>query len=186
MEVAVNVSKTEQDMRKAIEATAGNFATIRTGRASTSLLDRINVEYYGQPTPLKTLATITTPDASTVIIQPYDPSSIRLIEKAILESDLGLPPGNDGKAIRLNIPPLTAERRKDLVKVLRNLAEEGRVAVRNIRRHAIDEVRKEEKDAKISEDESRRLQDEVQKLTDKSIQQIEKLFEAKEKEITTV
>ncbi|WP_418887010.1 ribosome recycling factor [Gloeobacter morelensis] len=173
-------------MRKAIEATAGNFATIRTGRASTSLLDRINVEYYGQPTPLKTLATVTTPDASTVIIQPYDPSSIRLIEKAILESDLGLPPGNDGKAIRLNIPPLTAERRKDLVKVLRNLAEEGRVAVRNIRRHAIDEVRKEEKDAKISEDESRRLQDEVQKLTDKSIQQIEKLFEAKEKEITTV
>ncbi|WP_407920008.1 ribosome recycling factor [Gloeobacter violaceus] len=173
-------------MRKAIEATAGNFATIRTGRASTSLLDRINVEYYGQPTPLKTLATITTPDASTVLIQPYDPSSLRLIEKTILESDLGLPPSNDGKTIRLNIPPLTAERRKDLVKVLRNLAEEGRVAVRNIRRHAIDEVRKEEKDAKVSEDEARRLQDEVQKLTDKSIQQIEKLFEAKEKEITTV
>ncbi|AGY58903.1 ribosome recycling factor [Gloeobacter kilaueensis JS1] len=182
----MKTSETDQKMRKAIEATSHNFATVRTGRASTALLDRITVEYYGSPTPLKTLATITTPDASTVLIQPYDPSSIRLIEKAILESDLSLPPSNDGKAIRLNIPPLTAERRKELVKVLARLAEEGRVAVRNIRREAIEEVRREEKDAKISEDESRRLQDEVQKLTDKSIQQIEKLLEAKEKEVTTV
>jgi ribosome recycling factor len=182
----VKISDTEQTMRKAIDATANNFSTIRTGRASTSLLDRLNVEYYGTPTPLKTLATVSTPDASTVMIQPYDRSSLKLIEKAIMESDIGLPPSNDGKSIRLNIPPLTAERRKDLTKVVARLAEEGRVAVRNIRRDAIDTVRKEEKNSQISEDESHDLQEEVQKLTDKSIQQIDKLLEAKEKEIMTI
>jgi len=182
----VKISDTEQTMRKAIDATANNFATIRTGRASTSLLDRLNVEYYGTPTSLKTLATVSTPDASTVMIQPYDRSSLKLIEKAIMESDIGLPPSNDGKSIRLNIPPLTAERRKDLTKVVARLAEEGRVAVRNIRRDAIDTIRKEEKNSQISEDESHDLQEEVQKLTDKSIQQIDKLLEAKEKEIMTI
>lgn len=182
----MKISDTEQTMRKAIDATANNFSTIRTGRASTSLLDRLNVEYYGTPTPLKTLATVSTPDASTVMIQPYDRSSLKLIEKAIMESDIGLPPSNDGKSIRLNIPPLTAERRKDLTKVVARLAEEGRVAVRNIRRDAIDTVRKEEKNSQISEDESHDLQEEVQKLTDKSIQQIDKLLEAKEKEIMTI
>jgi ribosome recycling factor len=182
----VKISDTEQTMRKAIDATANNFSTIRTGRASTSLLDRLNVEYYGTPTPLKTLATVSTPDASTVMIQPYDRSSLKLIEKAIMESDIGLPPSNDGKSIRLNIPPLTAERRKDLTKVVARLAEEGRVAVRNIRRDAIDTIRKEEKNSQISEDESHDLQEEVQKLTDKSIQQIDKLLEAKEKEIMTI
>jgi ribosome recycling factor len=145
----VKISDTEQTMRKAIDATANNFSTIRTGRASTSLLDRLNVEYYGTPTPLKTLATVSTPDASTVMIQPYDRSSLKLIEKAIMESDIGLPPSNDGKSIRLNIPPLTAERRKDLTKVVARLAEEGRVAVRNIRRDAIDTIRKEEKNSQI-------------------------------------
>ncbi|MBC7882889.1 MAG: ribosome recycling factor [Anaerolineae bacterium] len=182
----MKISDTEQTMRKAIDATANNFATIRTGRASTSLLDRLNVEYYGTPTSLKTLATVSTPDASTVMIQPYDRSSLKLIEKAIMESDIGLPPSNDGKSIRLNIPPLTAERRKDLTKVVARLAEEGRVAVRNIRRDAIDTIRKEEKNSQTSEDESRDLQEEVQKLTDKSIQQIDKLLEAKEKEIMTI
>jgi ribosome recycling factor len=182
----VKISDTEQTMRKAIDATANNFSTIRTGRASTSLLDRLNVEYYGTPTSLKTLATVSTPDASTVMIQPYDRSSLKLIEKAIMESDIGLPPSNDGKSIRLNIPPLTAERRKDLTKVVARLAEEGRVAVRNIRRDAIDTIRKEEKNSQISEDESHDLQEEVQKLTDKSIQQIDKLLEAKEKEIMTI
>ncbi len=182
----MKISDTEQTMRKAIDATANNFATIRTGRASTSLLDRLNVEYYGTPTSLKTLATVSTPDASTVMIQPYDRSSLKLIEKAIMESDIGLPPSNDGKSIRLNIPPLTAERRKDLTKVVARLAEEGRVAVRNIRRDAIDTIRKEEKNSQISEDESHDLQEEVQKLTDKSIQQIDKLLEAKEKEIMTI
>jgi ribosome recycling factor len=182
----VKISDTEQTMRKAIDATANNFSTIRTGRASTSLLDRLNVEYYGTPTPLKTLATVSTPDASTVMIQPYDRSSLKLIEKAIMESDIGLPPSNDGKSIRLNIPPLTAERRKDLTKVVARLAEEGRVAVRNIRRDAIETIRKEEKNSQISEDESHDLQEEVQKLTDKSIQQIDKLLEAKEKEIMTI
>lgn len=182
----MKISDTEQTMRKAIDATANNFSTIRTGRASTSLLDRLNVEYYGTPTSLKTLATVSTPDASTVMIQPYDRSSLKLIEKAIMESDIGLPPSNDGKSIRLNIPPLTAERRKDLTKVVARLAEEGRVAVRNIRRDAIDTIRKEEKNSQISEDESHDLQEEVQKLTDKSIQQIDKLLEAKEKEIMTI
>lgn len=182
----MKIADTEQTMRKAIDATANNFATIRTGRASTSLLDRLNVEYYGTPTSLKTLATVSTPDASTVMIQPYDRSSLKLIEKAIMESDIGLPPSNDGKSIRLNIPPLTAERRKDLTKVVARLAEEGRVAVRNIRRDAIDTIRKEEKNSQLSEDESHDLQEEVQKLTDKSIQQIDKLLEAKEKEIMTI
>ncbi len=182
----MNIADTDQTMRKAVEATASKFATIRTGRASTSLLDRITVEYYGSPAALKSLATINTPDASTVLIQPYEPSSLRLIEKAILESDLGLPPSNDGKSIRLNIPALTAERRKDLVKVVARLAEEGRVAIRNIRRDAIESVRKEEKDAKVSEDESHNLQEDIQKLTDKAIQQVEKLLEQKEKEIMTV
>jgi ribosome recycling factor len=173
-------------MRSAIEATSHNFATIRTGRASTALLDRVNVDYYGAPTSIKQLATITTPDATTVLITPYDRSSLKLIEKAIMESDVNLPPSNDGKSIRLNIPPLTSERRKELVKVVKNLAEEGRVAVRNIRRDAIDTVRKEEKNSTVSEDESRRLQEEVQKLTDRSIQQIDKLLEQKEKEIMTI
>lgn len=182
----MNLSETDQKMRKAIEATANNFNTIRTGRASISLLDRISVEYYGTPTPLKSLATINTPDASTIFIQPFDRTSLKGIEKAIMESDLGLPPNNDGKAIRLNIPPLTAERRKDLVKMLTKLAEEGRVAIRNIRRDAIDELRKQEKDASLPEDESRDLQEEIQKLTDKAIQQVEKLLESKEKEVTTV
>lgn len=182
----MKISDTEQRMRGAIEATSHNFATIRTGRASTALLDRVNVDYYGAPTSIKQLATITTPDATTVLITPYDRSSLKLIEKAIMESDVNLPPSNDGKSIRLNIPPLTSERRKELVKVVKNLAEEGRVAVRNIRRDAIDAVRKEEKNSTVSEDESRRLQEEIQKLTDRSIQQIDKLLEQKEKEIMTI
>lgn len=182
----MKISDTEQTMRKAIDSTAGNFATIRTGRASTSLLDRLQIDYYGVPTPIKQAAQVTTPDASTVLITPYERSALKLIEKAIMESDVGLPPSNDGKAIRLNIPPLTAERRKDLVKVIKGLAEDGKVAVRNIRRDAIDTIRKEEKSSTLSEDESRGLQDEVQKLTDRSIQQIDKLLEAKEKEILTV
>ncbi|NJK62798.1 MAG: ribosome recycling factor [Synechococcaceae cyanobacterium SM2_3_1] len=173
-------------MQKSVQATQRAFNTIRTGRASTSLLDRIQVEYYGVPTGLKSLATISTPDASTIQIQPFDPSTLAPIERAIATSDLGLNPNNDGKVIRLNIPPLTEERRKELTKSVAKLAEEGRVAIRNIRRDGIDGVRKQEKNNDISEDESNDLQDQVQKLTDRYTKKIDELLVEKEKEITTV
>ncbi|WP_228021788.1 ribosome recycling factor [Vasconcelosia minhoensis] len=173
-------------MQKAVEATVRSFNTIRTGRASASLLDRITVEYYGTPTPLKSLANVSTPDASTLMIQPYDPSSLANIEKAISLSDVGLTPNNDGSVIRLNIPPLTNERRQEFVKLAAKYAEEGRVSVRNVRRDGIDFVRKQEKDGDISEDESRDLQDQIQKLTDKYTDKVDKALAEKEKDITTV
>jgi ribosome recycling factor len=173
-------------MQKTIEATQRSFNTIRTGRASTSLLDRVMVDYYGAETPLKSLANLTTPDATTIMIQPYDKSSMGQIEKAISLSDIGLTPNNDGQLIRLNIPPLTKERRKELVKMAGKLAEEGKVGVRNIRRDAIDEIRKQEKNSDISEDESRDLQDEIQKVTDDFNQKIDDLLAVKEKDIMTV
>ncbi|WP_421659608.1 ribosome recycling factor [Leptothermofonsia sp. ETS-13] len=173
-------------MHKAVEATQRSFNTIRTGRANPSLLDRVMVEYYGAPTPLKSLASINTPDASTITIQPFDRSSLNLIEKAIQMSDLGLTPNNDGSVIRLNIPPLTSDRRKELVKLAAKFAEEGKVSIRNIRRDAVDSVRKQEKAGDISEDEARDLQDKVQKLTDKYIAKVDELLVEKEKDITTV
>jgi ribosome recycling factor len=173
-------------MHKAVEATQRAFNTIRTGRANTALLDKVVVEYYGAPTPLKSLANINTPDASTIAIQPFDRSSLSLIEKAISMSDLGLTPNNDGTIIRLNIPPLTSDRRKELVKVAAKYAEEGKVSIRNIRRDAVDSVRKQEKSSEVSEDESRDLQDKIQKLTDKYTAKIEELLVEKEKDITTV
>ncbi len=182
----MEIKEIEARMKKALESMQGNFNSIRTGRASASLLDRITVDYYGSPTGLKSLATISNPDSSTLLIQPFDRSALKNIEKAIQESDLGLPPNNDGTGIRLNIPPLTQDRRKALVKNLQALVEEGRVAVRNIRRDGVDITRRREKDKEISEDQSRDLQAAIQKLTDKHIEQIEKLATAKEKEIMTV
>lgn len=173
-------------MQKSVEKTQQDLNTIRTGRANASLLDRIMVDYYGTETPLKALASITTPDATTLLIQPYDKNSLPQIEKAISTSDLGLTPNNDGQVIRLNIPPLTTERRKEFVKIAAKYAEEGRVAIRNIRRDAIDKVRKQEKNGEISEDESRALQEEIQKITDKYIAKIDELLKQKEKELTTV
>ncbi|KAM3090850.1 ribosome recycling factor [Phormidesmis sp. 146-35] len=173
-------------MKKAIEAVQRSFNTIRTGRASTSLLDKISVEYYGVPSSLKSLANVSTPDSSTIQIQPYDRSSLSIIEKAISMSDLGLMPNNDGSVIRLNIPPLTSDRRKELVKLAAKYAEEGKVSIRNIRRDGIDTVKKQEKDKEISEDEARDLQDNIQKLTDKYIAETEKVLAQKEKDITTV
>ncbi|WP_416361047.1 MULTISPECIES: ribosome recycling factor [unclassified Microcystis] len=173
-------------MHKTVESTQRAFNTIRTGRANASLLDRIVVEYYGMETPLKSLATISTPDATTIAIQPFDRTSMGAIEKAISLSDVGLTPSNDGQIIRLNIPPLTSDRRKELVKLAAKLAEEGKVAIRNIRRDAIDAIRKQEKGHEISEDESRDLQDQVQKSTDKFIAKIEDLLTTKEKDIMTV
>ncbi|HAG82634.1 MAG TPA: ribosome recycling factor [Cyanobacteria bacterium UBA12227] len=182
----MKLADVESHMQKAVEATQRDFNTIRTGRANASLLDRVTVEYYGTPTPLKSLASINTPDASTITIQPYDRNSLTLIEKAISLSDIGLTPSNDGQVIRLNIPPLTSDRRKEFVKTAGKLAEEGKVSIRNIRRDAVESVRKQEKKAEISEDEARDIQDKIQKLTDKYTAKIEELLAEKEKDITTV
>ncbi len=176
----------EASMRKSVDATQRTFNTIRTGRANPSLLDKISVEYYGAETPLKSLATISTPDSSTIQIQPFDASSINVIEKAIATSDLGLTCNNDGRSIRINIPPLTEDRRKDLCKLAAKYAEEGKVALRNIRRDAIDKVKKQEKEAELSEDQSRDEQDKVQKLTDKFIALIDKQLAEKEADILKV
>jgi ribosome recycling factor len=182
----VKFADVEEFMQKSIDATQRSFNTIRTGRASSSLLDKILVEYYGTPTPLKQMANISTPDATTIQIQPYDRSTMNMIEKAISLSDIGLTPNNDGTAIRLNIPPLTSDRRKELVKLAARYAEDGKVAVRNIRRDAIDTVKKGEKDKTIPEDDSRDLQDKIQKLTDKYIARVETVLAEKEKDILTV
>lgn len=182
----MQLADVETHMQKAVEATQRSFNTIRTGRASTSLLDRITIEYYGTPTPLKSLASINTPDASTISIQPFDKSTLSLIEKAISMSDIGLTPNNDGSTIRLNVPPLTSERRKEFVKLANKLAEEGKVSIRNIRRDAVDSVRKQEKNHEIPEDESKDLQDKIQKLTSKYTEKIEAILAEKEKDIMTV
>jgi ribosome recycling factor len=182
----VKLSDIEATMQKAIEATQRAFNTIRTGRANASLLDKVTVEYYGTPTALKSLANISTPDSTTITVQPYDRGSLSLIEKAISMSDLGLTPNNDGSFIRLNIPPLTSDRRKELVKLAAKYAEEGKVSVRNIRRDAVDAVRKQEKAAEVSEDEARDLQDSIQKLTDKYTSKIDQLLSDKESDIMTV
>ncbi len=176
----------KDNMQKSVEATQRSFNTIRTGRANSAILDRVTVDYYGTETQLKSLANISTPDATTIMIQPYDKGSMGQIEKAIQMSDVGLTPNNDGNVIRLNIPALTEERRKELVKLASKMAEEGKVAIRNIRRDAIDEVRKQEKNSDISEDESRGLQDDVQKVTDGFTSKIDELLATKEKDIMTV
>lgn len=181
-----SINDVKEAMEKAVEATKRSFNTIRTGRANASLLDKIMVDYYGSQTPLKSIAGISTPDATTLLIQPYDPSALQAIEKAISLSDIGLTPNNNGEVIRLNIPPLTSERRQDFVKMASKYAEEGRVSIRNIRRDGMDFVKKQEKDGDISEDESRDMQDGVQKLTDHYIEQIDKALADKEKDITTV
>jgi len=182
----VKLAEVEVHMQKAVESTQRAFNTVRTGRANVSLLDRVTVEYYGTETPLKSLANINTPDATTITIQPYDKGSLNVIEKAISLSDIGLTPNNDGSVIRLNIPPLTTDRRKELVKMVAKMAEEGKVSVRNIRRDAIDAIRKQEKSSEVSEDEARDLQDQVQKLTDKYSTRIEEILAEKEKDIMTV
>lgn len=182
----MNLSEAEDHMKKAIEATQRSFNTIRTGRANASLLDRVNVDYYGAATPLKSLATINTPDASTITIQPFDRNTLAIIEKAISTSDVGLVPNNDGSVIRLNIPQLTSDRRQELVKLAAKYAEEGKVAIRNIRRDTLETFRKQEKNSELSKDEARDLQDKLQKLTDKYVAKIEEVLAHKEKDITTV
>ncbi len=182
----MKLAEAESTMQKSVDATLRSFNTIRTGRANASLLDKVMVDYYGSPTSLKSLANINTPDSSTILIQPYDRSTLNLIEKSISLSDVGLTPNNDGTMIRLNIPPLTSDRRKEFVKLATKYAEEGRVAIRSIRRDAIDSIRKQEKNGELSEDESRDRQDDLQKLTNKYISKIDDLLAEKEKDITTV
>ena len=170
-------------MGKSIDSTKHEFATVRTGRASPHLLDRVSVDYYGTQTPLNQIAQVAASDARLLTITPYDKSSIKSIEKAILESDLGLTPNNDGNVIRLSIPELTEERRKELVKVVHGLAEEGRVAVRNIRRDCMHHLRELRKSGDTGEDEERRAEAELQKLTDANVKDIDDLMKGKEEEI---
>ncbi|EPF30806.1 ribosome recycling factor [Treponema maltophilum ATCC 51939] len=172
-----------QRMEKSIAALKDEFNAIRTGRASAALFDKVRVDYYGQPTPLNQVATVSVPEARSVVIQPFDKTLIGEIEKAIQKSELGLHPSNDGKIIRIAIPPLTAERRKELVKQAKAAAETSRVAIRNIRRDGNDDLKKQQKDSKLTEDELKSAEDALQKSTDKFIAGINKILETKEKEI---
>lgn len=176
----------EKKMQKALEKLSKDFNKLRTGRASTSLVEDIVIDYYNTPTPLKQLASISIPDSRTIAIQPWDRNAMSDIEKGIMKSDLGLTPINDGKMIRINIPPLTEERRRELVKVAKKYTEDAKVAIRNIRRECNDVLKKMKNNKEITEDDMFRGQDEVQKLTDKYIEKADKLFEEKEKEIMEI
>jgi ribosome recycling factor len=180
------VTEANRKMDKSVESAAHEFNTVRTGRASAALLDRVQIDYYGTMTPLQQLATINVPEPRLLTIQPYDPGSIKSIERAIQESDLGLTPSNDGKIIRLPIPQLTEERRKELVKVVRGLAEEGRVAVRNVRRDAMHHLKELVRNGDVGDDEERRAEERVQKLTDDHVGKIDELLKRKEAEIMEV
>jgi len=180
------IKQTEEKMKKTLAALEDEFNTLRTGRASASLFDKVRVEYYGNQTPLNQVATISVPEARLVVIQPWDKSIIGDIEKAIQKSELSLNPSNDGKVIRISIPPLTEERRKEYVKIAKNMAEQSRVSLRNVRRDANDELKAAEKDAELSEDELKRGEDSVQKLTDSYVEKINEILEAKEKEILEI
>ena len=173
-------------MKKAVEASQHEFATVRTGRASPALLERINVDYYGAMTPLNQLATLSAPEARLITVQPYDKSSIKFIEKAINESDVGLTPSNDGNMVRLIVPELTEECRRDLVKVVRNLAEEGRVRIRNVRRDIMHDLRELKEAGEAGSDDEHRAEVELQKLTDTSVAELESVLKAKEAEILEV
>jgi ribosome recycling factor len=180
------IADAQRRMGKSVEHAHNEFNTVRTGRASAALLDRINVDYYGTATPLKQLATINVPEPRMLTLQPFDPQSVKGIEKAIQESDLGLTPSNDGKMIRLPIPQLTEERRKELVKVVRHMAEGHRVAVRDVRRDALRHLQELTKKGEVGDDEERRAENEVQKLTDEHTKQIDELLKHKESEIMEV
>jgi ribosome recycling factor len=175
-----------EHMDKSVEATRGKFGSVRTGRASPALLDRISVDYYGAQTPLRQLATISAPEARLLTVQPYDKSSIKAIERAILESDIGLTPNNDGSMIRLQIPELTEERRKELVKVVRGLAEEGRVAIRNIRRDVMHDLRELRDAGEAGQDDEHRAEETLQKLTTEKVTELDAVLKGKEEEILEV
>ncbi|KAJ9188128.1 hypothetical protein P3X46_003519 [Hevea brasiliensis] len=189
-EIEAEKSSIEKDakarMEKTIETVRTNFNSVRTGRANPAILDKIEVEYYGSPVSLKSIAQISTPEASSLLVQPYDKSSLKAIEKAIVSSDLGLAPNNDGEVIRLSLPQLTSERRKELSKMVAKQAEEGKVALRNIRRDALKAYEKLEKEKKLSEDNVKDLSSDLQKLTDEHMKKIDGIFKQKEKELLKV
>ena len=180
------IQDAREHMDKSVDATRHKFGSVRTGRASPALLERVNVDYYGAPTPLRQLATINASEARLLTVQPYDKSSMKAIERAILESDVGLTPNNDGQIIRLQIPELTEERRKQLVKVVRNLAEEGRVAIRNIRRDVMHDLRELRDAGEAGSDDEHRAEDALQKLTDQKVAELDGLLKSKEDEILEV
>lgn len=176
----------EEKMNKSIEAVVADFDSVRAGRANAGVLNRINADYYGTPTPIQQIASISSPDARTLVITPWDASAVRAIEKAIQESDLGINPTNDGKCVRLSFPQLTEERRKDLVKQIHKYSESGKVAVRNIRRDAMDHFKKAQKANELTEDELKVVEKDLQKLTDDSCKKIDTLLANKEKELMSV
>ena len=180
------INQTEDKMKKAIAATQRELASLRTGRATPALLDRISIDYYGAETPLKSMANVSVPDARTLQIQVFDRSSVQLIEKAIMKSDLGITPNTDGTTIRLSIPPLTEERRKDMVKIAKKASEEGKVALRNVRRDEMDALKKLEKGGELTEDERKRAEEQIQKLTDRFVKEMDELLAIKEKEIMEI
>ena len=176
----------EDRMEKALQSLDREFAKLRTGRASTGLVENIKVDYYGTPTAISQLASVAVPDSRTLTIQPWDRGAFALVEKAIVKSDLGLTPSNDGKLIRISIPPLTQERRKDLTRLAKKYAEEAKVAIRNVRRDANEQLKKLEKDKQLTEDELKKATDDMQKLTDKFIKKCEDKTQAKEKEVMDI
>ncbi len=180
------MKNTETRMEKAITALKADYAAIRAGRANPAILDKITVEYYGVATPLAQVGTISVPEARTIIIQPWDATILGDVEKAILKSDIGLTPNNDGKCIRLNFPPLTEERRKELVKSISKRGEDAKVAVRAVRRDSLEDFKKQKKDGEITEDDLKNLETQVQKLTDKFVKEIDDIATEKEKEIMAV
>lgn len=176
----------EEQMKKALSSTQKELQGIRTGRANPVLLDRVTVDYYGAPTPLKQLANISTPDGKCLVIQPYDKNALKEIEIAINKSDLSMTPNNDGHVIRIVVPALTEERRKELVKILKKMSEDGKILIRNYRRDGLESIKKLEKEKQISEDDSRKQQDQLQKLTDKYTKEVDDLSSSKEKEVMSV
>ena len=176
----------EEKMRKSIDSVAADFASVRAGRANASVLDRIMVDYYGSPTPIQQIASITSPDPRSLVIQPWDTGAVKLIKKAIETSDLGINPQDDGRSLRLAFPQLTEERRKELVKLIHKYSENGKVAIRNIRRDAMDYFKKQEKKSEITEDELKQAEKDLQKMTDDSCKKIDELLAKKEKELMAV
>lgn len=180
------INQTEEKMNKAIQALQRELASIRTGRAAPALLDRISIDYFGVETPIKAMANVSVPDARTLQIQAYDRQSVQLIEKAIHKSDLGLTPNTDGNVIRLNIPPLTEERRKDMAKLAKKCAEDSKIALRNVRRDEMDALKKLEKAGELTEDVRKRGEDQIQKLMDRFVKEVDEVVSAKEKEIMEI
>lgn len=182
----MNFDKVEEKMNKAIEALKQNYAEVRAGRANPAILNKVKIDYYGTPTPINQVAGISVPEARLIVIQPWDVSLLKEIEKEILKADIGINPNNDGKVIRLAFPELNEERRKEIVKDIKKMAEDSKVAIRSARRDGMDEAKKLQKDSEITEDELRDAEDNIQKLTDKKINEIDNILENKEKEIMSI